>query len=37
MFVELPSKEAEDIWIRAGVAAFLSLRYWVESNMIYIF
>jgi dynein heavy chain len=27
MYVELPSKEQEDIWVRAGVAAFLSLRY----------
>lgn len=27
MFLELPSKEAEDIWINAGVAAFLALRY----------
>jgi dynein heavy chain len=26
-FIEYPSKESEDIWIRAGVAAFLSLRY----------
>jgi len=27
MFLELPSKEEEDIWICAGVAAFLALRY----------
>lgn len=27
MDMELPSKDQEDIWIRAGVAAFLSLRY----------
>ena len=27
MYIELPSKEQEDTWIRAGVAAFLSLRY----------
>ncbi|KAL4427402.1 hypothetical protein ABPG74_009674 [Tetrahymena malaccensis] len=27
MPIELPTKEKEDIWIRAGVAAFLSLRY----------
>jgi len=27
MFIELPSKEAEDAWIKAGVAGFLSLRY----------
>jgi dynein heavy chain len=27
MFMELPSKEQEDIWIRAGVAMFLALRY----------
>lgn len=27
MMLELPSKEHEDIWIRAGVAAFLSLSY----------
>jgi len=25
--LELPSREVEEIWIRAGVAAFLSLRY----------
>jgi dynein heavy chain len=27
MYIELPSKEIEDTWIRGGVAAFLSLRY----------
>ena len=27
MFIELPSDEEEDIWIRAGVAVFLALRY----------
>lgn len=27
MFVELPSKEHEDSWVRAGVASFLSLSY----------
>ena len=27
MYMELPSKEKEDTWIRAGVAAFLALRY----------
>jgi dynein heavy chain len=27
MFMELPSEQSEDVWIRAGVAAFLSLRY----------
>lgn len=27
MFLELPSKEEEDTWINAGVAAFLALRY----------
>ena len=27
MYIELPSKELEDTWIRGGVAAFLSLRY----------
>lgn len=27
MMLELPSKEAEDTWITAGVAAFLALRY----------
>jgi dynein heavy chain len=27
MFMELASKDVEDTWIRAGVAAFLSLRY----------
>jgi len=28
MFLEIPSLEHEDIWIRAGVAIFLALRYW---------
>ncbi len=27
MFIEIPSKEVEDVWIKAGVAGFLSLRY----------
>jgi len=27
MFIEFASKEHEEVWIRAGVAAFLSLRY----------
>ena len=29
MYIELPmkEKESEDIWIKAGVAGFLSLRY----------
>jgi len=27
MFMEFPSKEVEDVWIRAGVATFLALRY----------
>lgn len=27
MMMELPSKEDEEVWIRAGVASFLSLRY----------
>lgn len=27
MNIELPTKEKEDVWVRAGVAAFLSLRY----------
>lgn len=27
MNIELPTKEKEDTWIRAGVACFLSLRY----------
>lgn len=27
MFMELPSKESEDIWILGGCAIFLSLRY----------
>lgn len=26
-FLELPSKEPEDFWIKAGAASFLSLRY----------
>lgn len=27
MFFEMPTKEVEDNWVRAGVAAFLALRY----------
>ena len=27
MYQEIPTKLSEDIWIRAGVAAFLALRY----------
>lgn len=27
LFMELASKETENVWIKAGVAAFLSLRY----------
>lgn len=27
MYIEIPSKEPEDVWIRAGVATFLSLSY----------
>jgi len=27
MFIEFSSKEHEEFWIRAGVAAFLALRY----------
>ena len=27
MFMELPSEETEDVWIKAGVAGFLALRY----------
>ena len=27
LFMELPSKEAQAEWIKAGVAAFLALRY----------
>ncbi len=27
MFFEMPSSEPEQVWIRAGVAAFLALRY----------
>ena len=27
MMFELATKEARDIWIRAGVAGFISLRY----------
>ncbi len=27
MFFEMPTKEKEDNWVRAGVAAFLALRY----------
>jgi len=28
MYMEIPSKDVEDRWIRAGVAGFLSLSYW---------
>lgn len=27
LFMELPSREEEDVWVRAGVACFLALRY----------
>lgn len=27
LFIELPCREEEEIWIRAGVAMFLALRY----------
>jgi dynein heavy chain len=27
MFLELPTSELEEVWIRAGVASFLALRY----------
>lgn len=27
MFIELPSEEEQNAWIKAGVAAFLALRY----------
>jgi dynein heavy chain len=27
MFIELPSDEPQSVWIKAGVAAFLALRY----------
>ena len=27
MFIELPSSVPENVWIKAGVAAFLALRY----------
>jgi len=27
MWMEFNSKDSEDIWIRAGVAAFLALKY----------
>jgi len=27
MWMELPSREVEDKWIKAGVAGFLALRY----------
>ena len=26
-FMEMPTDESEEVWIRAGVAAFLALRY----------
>ena len=28
MYIELKTKEDKNIWIRAGVAGFISLRYW---------
>ena len=28
MEIELATKEHENVWIKAGVACFLSLRYW---------
>jgi len=27
MYMEIPSDQEQDIWIKAGVAAFLALRY----------
>lgn len=27
MYMELPTKESREIWIKAGVAGFISLRY----------
>ena len=27
MFFEISTKEQEDMWVRAGVAAFLALKY----------
>ena len=27
MYIELPTSEIEDQWVRSGVAAFLDLRY----------
>jgi dynein heavy chain len=27
MYIELASRETEELWVRAGVAAFLALRY----------
>ena len=30
MYLELPSSLREHIWIVAGVAGFLALRYWEE-------
>jgi dynein heavy chain len=26
-FLELPSKDSEEVWIKAGAASFLGLRY----------
>lgn len=27
MYIQIPSKTNEDVWVRGGVATFLSLRY----------
>jgi len=37
MWLELPSREDEDVWIRAGAAAFLALRYWKRTIKFKIF
>lgn len=37
MFLDLPSMIDEDYWIRGGVASFLSLRYWYNNYLKYLF
>ena len=30
MFIEVPTNRPENVWIKAGVAMFLALRYWLK-------